>query len=63
MDVRTHFLSSPGIERGGHTMVMVNEGQWRVSGGDGCVKWSCFDSLADWGVYTFPRIRLCKRGV
>ena len=45
VDVRTHFLSSPGIKRGGHTMVMVGEGPCRVSGEGGNGKWPCFATL------------------
>ena len=50
VDVRTHFLSSPGLARGGHTMVMVNRGAWRVGDGSDKRKWPVFASRTDWGV-------------
>ena len=45
VDVRTHFLSSPGLQSGGHTMVMVNEGPWRISDEGGGGKWPVFQKL------------------
>ena len=50
MDVRTHFLISPGLASGGHTMVMVNGGAWRISSEGDSGKWPVFASLVDWGV-------------
>ena len=50
VDVQTHFLSSPGLTNGGHTMVMVNGGAWRVSSEGDNSKWPVFASQADWGV-------------
>ena len=44
------FLVLLVFKGGGHTMVMVNEGPWRVSGEGDCGKWPYFASLADWGV-------------